>query len=116
MRKVFRWAVPVFAVAMMTGVAGLRADDSANPQTNASDRNFDTNQPNSVPGAGQKAEDGANRALNNVDQGVHKAIGGTKKGAHKAKKGAKKAADKTGAAMDNATDKAMEPAKEPASY
>lgn len=73
-----------------------------NPQTDASDRNFDTNQPNSIPGGIQKAEDGANRGLNKVDRGVHKGIHKTKKGAHKAH-----------TKMKEGVDKAMEPAHEP---
>ena len=73
-----------------------------NPETEASDRNFETNQPNSIPGGLQKAEDGGNRALNTVDEGVHK-------GASKAKKGAKKA----GEATKETYDKAMAPAIEP---
>jgi hypothetical protein len=64
-----------------------------NPDTNASDRNFDTNQPNSIPGGMQKAEDGSNRAMNKVDRGVHKGIRKTKHGARRAKQKAKNAAD-----------------------
>jgi hypothetical protein len=82
------------------------ADTSANPrnpQTNASDRNFDTPQPDSIPGGLQKAEDGANRGLNKVDQGVHKLVGKSRRGARRAKKKAGATAQRLG-----------EPAKKPA--
>jgi len=75
---------------------------SGNPETNASDRNFDTNQPNSAPGGMQKATDAANRGMNKVDQGVHKGIHGTKKGS-------KKAAKKTNEAMDDLSTPAKKP-------
>jgi hypothetical protein len=73
-----------------------------NPDTNASDRNYDTNQPNSAPGAAQKAEDAGNRGMNKVDETVHKGIHKTKKSTHHAKK-------KSHDAMDEMT----EPAKKP---
>jgi len=74
-----------------------------NPDTNASDKNYDTNQPNSIPGGMQKAEDAGNRGMNKVDEGVHKGIHKSKKTAHKAKSKSK-----------DTYDKAMAPAKEPA--
>src|SRR3954471_12042335 len=75
-------------MVMMLAVAAFAdtSPSSGNPQTNASDKNYDTNQPNSAPGALQKSEDAANRGLNKVDNGVHKAVGKSKKGAHSAKK------------------------------
>src|ERR1700694_1980620 len=84
------------AVVLLSAVAAFAdpAPTSGNSQTNASDRNFDTNQPNSIPGGAQKTEDGANRALNHVDSGVHKMARKTKHGAHRAKRKAEKAEDK----------------------
>ena len=64
-----------------------------NPETNASDRNFDTNQPNSIPGGAQKMKDGSNRAMNKIDKGIHKGARKSKNGAHKAKVNTEKAVD-----------------------
>jgi hypothetical protein len=94
------------AVLLMAAVSF--ADSTAtpgNPDTNASDRNYDTNQPNSVPGGLQKMEDGGNRALNKVDDGVHK-------GVHKTKKGTKKAKKKTAEKVDELSEPAREPAQQ----
>jgi hypothetical protein len=79
---------------LLAGAAAF-ADPSpsaGNPDTNASDKNFDTNQPNTIGGAAQKTEDGANRALNKVDNGVHKVAGKSKKAGKKAKKATSEAA------------------------
>jgi hypothetical protein len=89
-------------ILMAVAVFADTPPSPSNPDTNASDRNFDTNQPNSIPGGAQKAEDAGNRALNKVDSGVHKGLHKTKKGAHHAKK-------KTSESMDKMT----EPAKKP---
>lgn len=99
-------ALQAACAAVVLSTTAVFADPTptpGNPDTNASDRNYDTNQPNSIPGGLQKMEDGGNRALNNVDKGVHKAARKTKRGAHKAKVKSEKAADKM-----------MEPAVEPA--
>jgi len=84
----------LFVITLLAASVGFAetAPTSGNPQTNASDRNYDTNQPNSVPGGLQKAEDGGNRALNHVDAGVHKGIRKTKHAGHKAKAKTKEAA------------------------
>ena len=93
------------AILLLSGVAlGESAPTAGNPDTNASDRNYDTNQPNSVPGGLRKAEDGSNRALNKVDRGVHKGI-------RKTKRGAKKAKAKTNKTMDEMSEPAHEPAR-----
>ncbi|SRR5258708_446659 len=92
---------------LMLATAASFADPSptpGNPSTNASDRNYDTNQPNSVPGGVQKMEDGANRGLNKVDNGVHSMGRKTKRGAHKAKR-------KAGEAVDQMSEPAIKPAK-----
>jgi hypothetical protein len=80
---------------MLAGVAAFAdpTQTTGNPETNASDKNFDTNQPNTIGGAAQKTEDGANRALNNVDSGVHKVAGKSKKAGKKAKKKTNEAVD-----------------------
>jgi hypothetical protein len=91
------------AVLLMAVAAYAEPNPTAgNPDTDASDRNYDVDQPNSVPGGAQKAKDAGNRALNKVDEGVHKGI-------HKTKKGAKKAGAKTEEAIDDLS----EPAKKP---
>ncbi len=74
-----------------------------NPDTNASDRNYDTNQPNSIPGGVQKAEDAGNRGLNKVDDTVHKGVKKTKKGMHHAH-------HKAHQGMDKMTEPAVKPA------
>src|SRR5256885_5605479 len=73
---------------MLLSVAAL-ADPSptpGTPDTNASDQNYDTTQPNSVPGGMEKAKDASNRGMNKVDNGVHKAGRKTRRHAHKAKR------------------------------
>jgi hypothetical protein len=94
--------IALVVLSFLTGGIGWAAD-SANPQTDASDKNMDVNQPNSVPGAMQKTEDAGNRAMNSVDKGVHKGVRKTKRAGHKASQKTKAAGDKM-----------MEPAKEPA--
>ena len=73
-----------FVAALVLGFGAPIFADSSNPQTEASDRNFDTNQPNSVPGGMQKTKDGANRALDGVDHATHKVVHKTRHGMHKA--------------------------------
>jgi hypothetical protein len=91
------------AIMLMATVA-FADTTPGNPDTNASDRNYETNQPDSVPGTMQKMEDGGNRALNKVDNGVHK-------GVHKTKKGAKKAKHKSEKKLDELSEPAHEPEK-----
>jgi hypothetical protein len=92
------------AAIMLLAVAAYAdpTPTAGNPDTNASDQNYDTDQPNSIPGGVQKTEDAGNRALNKVDKGVHKGI-------HKTKKGAKKAKAKTEETTDNMTEPATKP-------
>lgn len=101
-----RIVVPVLALAVLCAGSQFVWSDASptkgNSETNASDRNFDTNQPNSVPGAVQKTNDGANRALNKVDVTTHKVIRKTKSGAHKT-------SEKTKDAYDKATEPAIKP-------
>jgi hypothetical protein len=93
------------AVMLLAAVAFADTTPTpGNPDTNASDRNYDRNQPNSIPGGLQKMEDGGNRALNKVDEGVHTGIDKTKKGSKKAKK-------KTEQKIDQLSEPAHEPAK-----
>ena len=107
--KIQRSLQAACAVVLLSAVASFAdpAPTPGNPDTNASDKNFDTNQPNTIGGGLQKAEDGGNRALNHVDRGTHKAIHKTKRGAHKVKKGAHNAADSV---KDSYNDR-VEPAK-----
>lgn len=83
------------AAAVLSLGMPVRADESpsaGNPQTNASDRNADVNQPNTIGGGMQKTEDVGNRALNKLDNGVHKVAHKSKRAGHKAKKKAGDAA------------------------
>jgi hypothetical protein len=84
----------VLGVVALSGTAAFAdpAPTSGNPDTNASDKNFDANQPNTIGGGMQKTEDGANRAMNKVDRGVHKVAKGSRKAGKKAKEGTKEAA------------------------
>ncbi len=90
MQYVMRGALAAVALSTVMAFAET-SPTSGNPQTNASDRNMDTNQPNTVGGCVQKTEDAANRGLNHVDSGVHKMVRKTKHGAHRAKRGANNA-------------------------
>jgi hypothetical protein len=77
------------AFVILAGAAAFAeptTGSNANPETNASDKNFDENQPNTIGGGLQKTEDAGNRALNKVDRGVHKGVNKTKRGGKKAKK------------------------------
>jgi len=91
-------------VILLAAVAafGDYSPTPGNPDTNDSDRNYDTNQPNSVPGAVQKTEDAGNRGLNKVDRGIHNGIHKTKRAGHKTKK-----------KMNDEADKLTEPANKP---
>ncbi len=94
--RVVRTVQSACAMVMLATAVSL-ADPSpsmGNPDTNASDRNYDTNQPNSAPGAIQKTQDAGNRALNHVDNGVHKGIRKTKHAGHRAKRKMHEEADK----------------------
>jgi hypothetical protein len=77
---------------------------TGNPETNASDRNYDRSQPNSAPGTLQKANDGGNRGLNKVDETTHKVI-------RKVNAGARHGTAKTKRAWNKATAPANKPAQ-----
>jgi hypothetical protein len=80
---VLKW-IPIAGALILLSAAWAPAD---NPQTDRSDKNYDTAQPNTIGGALQKTKDGANRGLNKIDKGLHS-------GGHKIKKGANVALQK----------------------
>jgi|GEM_PF-1804208 len=66
-------------ILLMTSLA--MAD---NPDTDRSDKHFDTPQPHTIGGALVKTKDGVNRGLNKMDNGLHKGARKTKQHANSA--------------------------------